>query len=84
MNQQQKEIAEKIISAMKEEGGLVYQLDSLIRSGNEDRITIIRGLEDLGLIEDIHERSSTYWLTEKGWKFKNFIEYEKAKEHDDP
>jgi len=78
MNYRQKEIAESIISTMREEGGLVYQLDSLITSSNEDRIAIIRGLEDLGLIEDIHERSSTYWLTEKGWKFKNFVEYEKG------
>ena len=78
MNQQQKDIAEKVISAMKEERGLVYQLDSLITGSYKDKITIIRGLEDLGLIEDVHERTFTYWLTEKGWEFKNFNEYEKG------
>jgi hypothetical protein len=60
MNDQQKKIAEKVIFAMKERGGLVYQLDSLIINDDTDRIAIIKGLEDLGLIEDIHERSFTY------------------------
>jgi hypothetical protein len=60
MNDQQKEIAEQVISAMKERGGLVYHVDSLITSDNTDIIAIIRELEDLGLIEDIHERSFTY------------------------
>ena len=63
---------------MKEKGGLVYHIDSLIRSGNVDRIAIIRRLKDLGLIEDIHKRSSTYGLTKKGWEFKNFIEHERG------
>ena len=82
MNQKQKEIAESIISTMKEKGGLMHNVDSLIEIVHENRIVIIRELKDLDLIEDVHAGSSTYRLTQKGWEFKGFDEYQQEKELD--
>ena len=56
----------------------MYQMDSLIRGRIADKTAIISRLKDLKLIEDIHIRLSTCGLTEKGWGFKNFIEYERS------
>jgi len=53
-------------------------MDSLIRGRIADKTAIISRLKDLKLIEDIHIRLSTCGLTEKGWGFKNFIEYERS------
>jgi hypothetical protein len=74
MTNEQEQLAEQLIAAIKQNNGSINWkgYTPIMQIDGMERLLVIRGLRDKGIIEDVGSGTSIVRLTETGWEFKGF------------